>query len=126
MAITQNMEELKALLERNDAEAPTEPAPPGEQPARPGSALARLREMAGQYKSQLDEAHRETIRKVNTLATELVKLQDDIIKELEARVEELETKNRNLLQDLKDAEGAIEVLELDQSITAEFAPSPET
>ena len=43
----------------------------------------------------------------------------------EARVEEVEVKNRNLLDDLDDAHKEIEKLELDRAITAEMAPALE-
>jgi hypothetical protein len=75
--------------------------------------------MAGQYAQQFDELAKEHARKVNTLATELVAIQTDLIKALEARVAEQDAR-------IAELEAELETLRLDQRITAEMAPSRAT
>lgn len=114
------LEELKKLIERKKSEeavADTEPPPP-----TPGSVRARLRGQITMYTRQLEIERHEHIRRLDTIATELVAIQDELIKALEARLEEVEVKNQNLLNDLSDAHTEMETLKLDRHITSEMAP----
>jgi hypothetical protein len=100
------MDELKKLLGDKKEElekAETEPPPPP-----PGVVISRLRAQITMYGRQLDNERREHIRRVDTIATELVAIQDELIKMLEARIEEVETE--------------MATLKLDRAITAEMAP----